>query len=339
MHTGLHKLLRYFYQKFKVMAKARIVFMGTPAFATASLKALHESGHEIVGVVTVPDKPAGRGQKIHVSDVKQYAVDQGLYLLQPEKLKEPTFIEELKKLQADIFVVVAFRMLPKDVWSIPPRGTFNLHGSLLPQYRGAAPINHAVINGEKVSGVTTFLIDEAIDTGNIILRKETPISDIDTAGTLHDRLMEIGAKAVVETVNILMDGKPALIPQNTLIKEGEILHPAPKIYRETSKINPATDALSIYNKVRGLSPYPGAYMVLDTGNGDVQEIKLFETAVRQGNAGDIGKVHTDGKTYLSFETTHNQLEIKSLQSSGKKRLTIEEWLRGIKSTAGDWRVI
>lgn len=321
------------------MGKARIVFMGTPGFATASLKALHESGHDVVGVVTVPDKPAGRGQKMHVSDVKQYAVEHNLHLLQPEKLKNTDFIEELKKLNADIFVIVAFRMLPKEVWSIPTLGTFNLHGSLLPQYRGAAPINHAVMNGETISGVTTFLIDEAIDTGNIILRKEAAISNTDTAGTLHDRLMDIGAKAVVETVELLMNGKPVLIPQDQLMAAGEQLHPAPKIYRETCKVNPHDTALSIYNKVRGLSPYPGAYLVMDFGNNDIQEIKIFETAVREGNSGDIGKVHTDGKTYLSFECVHNQLEIKSLQSPGKKRLAIEEWLRGVKSTTGNWRVV
>lgn len=321
------------------MGKARIVFMGTPAFATASLKALHESGHEIVGVVTVPDKPAGRGQKMHVSDVKQYAVEHGLPVLQPEKLKNPIFIEELQKLNADIFVVVAFRMLPKEVWSIPPKGTFNLHGSLLPQYRGAAPINHAVMNGETVSGVTTFLIDEAIDTGNIIVRKEVPVSDTDTAGTLHDKLMEIGAATVVETVDLLMNGKPELISQNQLIREGEVIHAAPKIFRETCKLQPGDTALAIHNKVRGLSPYPGAYLVMDFGNGDIQELKIFETALRTGNTTDFGKVHTDGKTYLGFETKNNILEIKSLQSPGKKRLGIEEWLRGVKSTDYNWRVI
>lgn len=321
------------------MGKARIVFMGTPAFATASLKALHESGHDVVGVVTVPDKPAGRGQKMHVSDVKQYAVDHGLHLLQPEKLKNPAFVEELKSLDADVFVVVAFRMLPREVWSIPKKGTFNLHGSLLPQYRGAAPINHAVINGEKITGVTTFLIDEAIDTGNIILRKEEKITDTDTAGSLHDRLMEIGAEAVVETVNLLMQGSAVITPQSEWIREGEDLKPAPKIFRENTKINPHEKAIHIYNKVRGLSPYPGSYLVMDFGEGKSEEIKVFETAVKAGQTNDIGKVHTDGKTYVSFETAENLLEIKSLQSPGKKRLGIEDWLRGMKSASGGWRVL
>ena len=321
------------------MAKARIVFMGTPAFATASLKALHEAGHHIVGVVTVPDKPAGRGQKVHLSDVKQYALEHGLPLLQPEKLKNPEFIQALKDLRADIFVVVAFRMLPKEVWSIPPRGTFNLHGSLLPQYRGAAPINHAVMNGEAVSGVTTFLIDEAIDTGNILLRREEPVSFTDTAGSLHDRLMRLGAQTVLETVDMLMAGKPTLIPQDTLVRPGEMLHPAPKLFRETGKLSPDAPALVLYNKVRGLSPYPGAYIVMDFGGGDVQEIKEFETALMEGPYGNLGKVHTDGKTFLAFETKDKLLAINSLQSPGKKRLEIAEWLRGIKSTAGNWRVL
>lgn len=339
MHTVFDKRGCYFYGNFNGMAKARIVFMGTPAFATASLRALHQAGHHIVGVVTVPDKPAGRGQKMHVSDVKQYAVEHGLPLLQPEKLKNPEFVQALKDLHADIFVVVAFRMLPKEVWSIPPRGTFNLHGSLLPQYRGAAPINHAVMNGETVSGVTTFLIDEAIDTGNILLRREEPVSFTDTAGTLHDRLMTLGADTVLETVDLLMQGKPPIIAQSELVKEGETLHPAPKLFRETGKLSPDVPALILYNKVRGLSPYPGSYIVMDFGDGDIQEIKVFETAIREGKAGDIGKVHTDGKHFLSFETPDNQLEIKTLQSPGKKRLEIAEWLRGIKSAAGDWRVL
>lgn len=339
MHTVFDKRDPYFYRNFNGMAKARIVFMGTPGFATASLRALHEAGHNIVGVVTVPDKPAGRGQKMHISDVKQYALEQQLPLLQPEKLKNPEFVQALKDLNADIFVVVAFRMLPKEVWSIPSRGTFNLHGSLLPQYRGAAPINHAVMNGETVSGVTTFLIDEAIDTGNIILRREEPVLFTDTAGSLHDRLMVLGAQTVLETVDVLMAGKPDLIPQNTLVAPGEVLHPAPKLFRETGKLSPDAPALILYNKVRGLSPYPGAYLVMDMGNGDVQEIKVFETALREGKSGDLGKVHTDGKSFLSFETNDNQLEIKSLQSPGKKRLEIAEWLRGVKSTSADWRVL
>lgn len=321
------------------MEKARIVFMGTPAFATASLRALHEAGHEIAGVVTVPDKPAGRGQKLHVSDVKNYAVEHRLPLFQPEKLKNPEFIQQLQALQADIFVVVAFRMLPREVWSIPPRGTFNLHGSLLPQYRGAAPINHAVINGETKSGVTTFLIDEAIDTGNILLRREEPIHFTDTAGTLHDRLMLLGARTVAETVDLLMRGTPQPVSQDTLLAPGEVLHPAPKLYRETGRIRPDEPALALYNRIRGLSPYPGAYMVLDMGEDGQQEIKLFETAIREGESGDLGKVHTDGKTFLSFETKNNQLEIKSLQSPGKKRLEIGEWLRGIKSASAHWRVL
>lgn len=338
MHTVFDKSSRYFYRNFNGMEKARIVFMGTPAFATASLKALHEAGHEIVAVVTVPDKPAGRGQKMHVSDVKQYAVAQGFRVLQPDKLKNPEFTAELETLGADLFVVVAFRMLPREVWSIPPRGTFNLHGSLLPQYRGAAPINHAVMNGETESGVTTFLIDEAIDTGNILLRKTEPVFPDDTAGTLHDRLMETGARTVTETVELLMAGKPEPIPQTQLTAPGTPLMPAPKLFRENCKLDPGRPARALHNQVRGLSPYPGAYLTVDTGEG-LQEIKIFETGVREGISGDLGKVHTDGKTFLSFETSDKQLEIKSLQSPGKKRLETAEWLRGMKSTTGGWRVV
>lgn len=338
-HTVFDKSQRYFYRNFNGMKKSRIVFMGTPAFATYILKALHEHGHDIAAVVTVPDKPAGRGQKMHVSDVKQYAVAHNLPLLQPDKLKNTDFVDALKNLKADVFVVVAFRMLPREVWSIPPHGTFNLHASLLPQYRGAAPINHAVINGETLSGVTTFLIDEAIDTGNIILRREEPITDTDTAGTLHDRLMVLGAGAVLETVDMLMAGNPNPVSQDRLLQPGETPKPAPKIYRADCKIDPNNDAVSIYNKARGLSPYPGAYLVMDFGGGDVQEIKVFETAVKEGPSGDYGKVHTDGKTFLSIETKNKQLEIKSLQSPGKKRLEIAEWLRGMKSTDAHWRVL
>lgn len=322
------------------MQKARIVFMGTPSFATASLKALQESQHEVVAVVTVPDKPAGRGQKMNISDVKAYALEQELPILQPEKLKNPEFIAELKALNADIFVVVAFRMLPKDVWSIPTKGTFNLHASLLPQYRGAAPINHAVINGETKTGVTTFLIDEAIDTGNIILRKEEPIYETDTAGALHDRLMILGAGTVVETIDLLISGNYRLTPQSELVGDNETLHPAPKLFRESGRIQPNKTAREIHNMARGLSPYPGSYIIMDMGNGEQQEIKVFETYEKVPETPlPAGKVHSDGKDFLCFGTAHNSICINKLQSPGKKRLDVKEWLRGIKSTYQDWRVI
>lgn len=319
--------------------KARIVFMGTPAFATSSLKALHEAGHDIAAVVTVPDKPAGRGQKMQVSDVKNYALEHGIKVLQPEKLKNAEFLEELKSLQADLFVVVAFRMLPKEVWSLPPLGCFNLHGSLLPQYRGAAPINHAVINGETLTGVTTFLIDEAIDTGNILLRKEEPIYIHDTAGSLHDRLMQTGAGLVLDTVDLLLKGNVQVISQQELLKEGEVLKPAPKIFRETCRIHPQESAENIYNKVRGLSPYPGAYFVMQISDTEQADIKIFETEINTMHTGEPGTLHSDGKTYLAFNTSDKSINIKSLQSPGKKRLSIEEWLRGNKSFSLDWRVI
>jgi len=238
-----------------IEALPRIVFMGTPWFAVASLRALHENGYPVVCVVTVPDKPAGRGRKIATSPVKDYALANGLPVLQPEKLRDNGFVSTLKNLQADIFVVVAFRMLPEEVWSIPPSGTFNLHASLLPQYRGAAPINHAIFNGETKTGVTTFLIDREIDTGNILLSEGTEILPADNAGSLHDRLMTIGAGLVVETVKGLYHGKLKPVPQ--LSEPGVILHSAPKILPSDTLIDWKEPAVRIHNKIRGLSPFPG----------------------------------------------------------------------------------
>ncbi len=319
--------------------KARIVFMGTPAFATASLKALYEAGHDIAAVVTVPDKPAGRGLKVHVSDVKQFATEHNLPLLQPEKLKNPEFIQKLKDLQADIFVVVAFRMLPTEVWSIPPKGTFNLHASLLPRFRGAAPINHAIIQGEKITGVTTFLIDEKIDTGNIILRKEEPIAPDDTAGSLHDRLMLIGAQAVTETIDLLMEGKAQIKSQEEFVREGEELPEAPKIHRDFCRLNPHEPADVSERKVRGLTPYPGTWMMLDDGMGAPKEIKVFSVAILNEDKAEPGRVFSDGKTFLGIQTASKILLINELQSPGKKRLGVKEWLAGIKSETGNWRVL
>jgi methionyl-tRNA formyltransferase len=328
-----------FTQILEMKKKARIVFMGTPAFATASLKVLHEAGHDIAAVVTAPDKPAGRGQKMQASDVKKYALEHGIQVLQPEKLKDTGFLEKLKSLQADLFVVVAFRILPKEVWCLAPLGCFNLHGSLLPQYRGAAPINHAIMNGETLTGVTTFLIDEAIDTGKILLRKEEPIYAHDTAGSLHDRLMQTGARLVLDTVDLLLKGNVQAVSQQELLKEGEVLKPAPKIFKETCRVHPQESAKNIHNKIRGLSPYPGAYVVMRISDTEQTEIKIFETEINPLHTGEPGTLHSDGKTYLAFNTSDKSINIKSLQSPGKKRLPIEEWLRGNKSFSLDWRVI
>jgi methionyl-tRNA formyltransferase len=237
----------------------RIVFMGTPTFAVESLKALVENGYNVVGVITTPDKPAGRGYRMQASEVKKYALEHDLLLLQPEKLKNEVFLNELKQLKADLQIVVAFRMLPEVVWNMPRLGTFNLHASLLPQYRGAAPINWAIINGEKETGVTTFFLSHEIDTGKIIFREKMPINDDDNAGTLHDKLMKLGAELVLKTVDAVLENSIDTIPQSELISDETILKPAPKIFKETCRINWEDTAENIYNLIRGLSPTPTAW--------------------------------------------------------------------------------
>ena len=250
----------------------RIVFMGTPEFAVESLKALVESGYQVVGVITMPDKPIGRGHKIQYSAVKEYALSQNLTILQPENLKNEDFLTRLKTLKADLQVVVAFRMLPKAVWDMPPFGTFNLHASLLPQYRGAAPINWAIINGEEETGATTFFLTHEIDTGNIILQKKIPINRTDNAGTIHNKLMTLGAEMVLETVDLLLNEKIKAIPQKNLIDKNETLKPAPKIFRETCQLSLDKSVEEAYNFVRGLSPYPQLGLKQHFLNG---KIRLF----------------------------------------------------------------
>jgi len=303
----------------------RIVFMGTPAFAVASLDALIKSGCDIVGVVTAPDKPAGRGQKISQSAVKEYAVANGLKVLQPEKLKDQAFLDELKALQADLQVVVAFRMLPDIVWTMPIRGTVNLHASLLPQYRGAAPINWVLINNEKESGVTTFFLKHDIDTGNLLFTEKITLTGDETAGELHDRLMNKGAGLLVKTVKGIESGRYSEYPQSQLVNHEELKH-APKIFKENCIIdwNQSTD--KIYNLIRGLSPIPTAYTLL---NGKI--LKVYKTEKREINP-DIqpGNFVTDNKTYLSFATKDGLLNLIDVQLEGKKRMGIEEFLRGVK---------
>lgn len=296
--------------------------MGTPEFAVPSLKSLVESNSNIVAVVTVPDKPSGRGQKQTASPVKQYAEEKGIPVLQPEKLKNPEFLQELKSYHADLQVVVAFRMLPEVVWNMPPKGTFNLHSSLLPQYRGAAPINWAVINGETETGVTTFFIEKDIDTGKIIFQDKEAISPDDDAGSLHDRLMLKGAQLVVKTVKAIEDGSFPQEPQN----EPADIKIAPKIFRETCEIDWKKPALEIHNFVRGLSPYPAAWTVL---NG--LSCKIFRTKpVETEEAAQPGEYRTDHKTYLHFRTGNGWLSVENLQLEGKKRMDIGDFLRGNK---------
>ncbi|SDP60344.1 methionyl-tRNA formyltransferase [Mucilaginibacter sp. OK268] len=303
----------------------RIVFMGTPEFAVASLDALIKAGSDIVGVVTAPDKPAGRGQKVSESAVKQYAVANGLKVLQPEKLKNPEFLAELKSLHADLQVVVAFRMLPEVVWAMPPKGTINLHASLLPQYRGAAPINWVLINGEKESGATTFFLKHEIDTGDVLFTEKVTLNGHETAGTLHDWLMNKGAGLLVKTVKAVESGRYHEHPQTALLTGEELKH-APKIFKEDCLIDWTQPAQNIYNKIRGLSPIPTAYTEL---NGKVLKIygSELQTEVPAIQPGDF---LTDNKTYLKFAAKDGFISLTDIQLEGKKRMGIEDFLRGMR---------
>jgi methionyl-tRNA formyltransferase len=307
----------------KGLKDLRIVFMGTPEFAVASLNALLQAGCNIVGVITAPDRPAGRGLKLTQSAVKKYAEEKGLHTLQPEKLKNPQFLEELHLLQADLQIVVAFRMLPELVWNMPPMGTINLHGSLLPQYRGAAPINWAIINGEKQTGVTTFKLQHQIDTGDILLQKPIDISENETAGELHDEMKEVGAALLVKTVAGLSNGSIQEQPQQ--LADGEVKH-ASKIFTETCKIDWNKPSSEIHNLVRGLSPFPGAIAQLNN-----KILKIYCSKVEiNSSPGQPGSVHTDHKSYLKFATSDGYIHVLDLQLEGKKRMMVEDFLRGYK---------
>ncbi|MCR5315422.1 MAG: methionyl-tRNA formyltransferase [Bacteroidaceae bacterium] len=316
----------------------RIVYMGTPDFAVESLRCLVEGGYNIVGVITMPDKPIGRhGSVLQPSPVKQYAMEQGLKVLQPEKLKDETFIEELRSLKADLQIVVAFRMLPEVVWSMPPMGTFNLHASLLPQYRGAAPLNWAIINGETETGITTFFLKHEIDTGKVIQQVRVPIEETDNVGIIHDKLMLLGGKLVTETVDNILAGTINPIEQSVLEDDSSQLKPAPKIFRETCQINwLEKNTKQVYDFIRGLSPYPAAWTTLQSPNGKAQEVKIYEAAKEQP-ANDciaIGEIVSDGKNYLKVKTSDGYIDIKTLQLSGKKRMAVSEFLRGFKYEKG-----
>ncbi|MDB5193262.1 MAG: methionyl-tRNA formyltransferase [Segetibacter sp.] len=305
----------------------RIVFMGTPEFAVASLDALVQAGCNIVGVITAPDKPAGRGMKLTESAVKKYAVEKGLHLLQPEKLKNPEFLEELKALKADLQIVVAFRMLPVVVWDMPPLGTINLHGSLLPQYRGAAPINWAIINGEAFTGVTTFKLQHQIDTGNILLQEKIEIGEDETAGELHDRMKEIGAQLLVKTVEGFASGTLKEQPQDALMLDGavEFKH-APKIFTETCVIDWNNSVAAIHNLIRGLSPYPGALTKLNE-----KVLKIYGSGKENvAPTHSVGSVVTDHKTFLKFAAVDGYVFVLDLQLEGKKRMKVEDFLRGYR---------
>lgn len=313
--------------------KPRIVFMGTPEFAVSSLEAIVAAGYEVAAVVTVPDRKSGRGQKITFSPVKEYALSHGMAVLQPEKLRDPEFLEELQVLAADLFVVVAFRMLPQVVWAMPPMGTFNLHASLLPQYRGAAPINWAIINGETESGVTTFMLNERIDEGGILMQECTLILPNDNAGTLHDRLAEIGSRLVVETIQGLADGTLKPQPQN----DSTLLSPAPKIFKADCVIDWRRNGKEICDFVRGLSPYPAATTAMTTGQGESVEMKIYEVEYETTEQTEsVGTIITDQKKMLKIAVNDGFVTIMSLQISGKKKITASEFLRGYNIK--DWKL-
>lgn len=326
-YPWLEKLKLTHLTDFNMARKLRIVFMGTPDFAVESLKSIIENGYEVVGVITAPDRPAGRGRKLQESAVKTYAVAQGLKVLQPEKLKNPEFIEELKSLNANLQVVVAFRMLPVIVWDMPQYGTFNLHGSLLPQYRGAAPINWAIMNGEKESGVTTFFIEKEIDTGKILFQQKVAIDTYDNAGILHDKLMEVGGKLVVKTLKAIENNDYSETSQESLFKSENELKPAHKIFKEDCKIDWNESMEKINNFVRGLSPYPCAWTEFEDKNKEILTAKIYEVSVIDSKKHEF-KVESDNKTFIHVSTPNGKLSMIEFQPAGKRKMKVEEYLKG-----------
>lgn len=317
------------------MNQLRIVFMGTPEFAAYHLKTLHNEGANIVAVITAPDKPAGRGQKLKPSAVKEMALQLGIPVLQPEKLKNPAFLEELKGYRPDLQIVVAFRMLPEAVWALPPKGTFNLHASLLPQYRGAAPINWAIINGEKETGVTTFFLNHDIDTGDIIMQEKIAIGPDDNAGDVHDRLMETGASLVVKTVKAIEANTVNEMPQD--FYESNSLKPAPKIFKEDGRLDWNHSAPYVYNKIRGLSPYPGAWTELNEPGKKPVSLKIFSTTlIKETSSLKPGEIYCDKKSVIKVGTNDHSLLINEWQLAGKKRMKVEDFLRGYKWQEGTY---
>jgi methionyl-tRNA formyltransferase len=314
----------------------RIVYMGTPEFAVEGLRALVEKGYNIIGVITVPDKPVGRhGSVLQSSPVKEYAGSKHIPVLQPEKLKDEVFLSQLREWKADLQIVVAFRMLPEVVWDMPRLGTFNLHASLLPQYRGAAPINHAVINGETETGVTTFFLTHEIDTGKIIRQKQIPITDTDNAGIVHDKLMQAGAALVVETVDLILSGEVNTIPQEQLYQHPSELHPAPKINKEICRIYWNLPLKKTYDFIRGLSPYPAAWTELLTPEGNKQVLKIYQTEKHPASHQlPTGTIVTDNKKYIDIAVPDGYVRLLSLQLAGKRRMNATDFLNGFKQLEG-----
>ncbi len=316
----------------------KIVFMGTPEFAVASLEKLLQNNYTIAGVVTVPDKPAGRGQQVQQSAVKKYALEKGLTLLQPEKLKDEHFLNQLRELKADLQIVVAFRMLPEVVWKMPALGTINLHGSLLPQYRGAAPINWAVINGEKETGVSTFFLQQEIDTGKIIFQEKTPIGENENVGELHDKLMNIGAELILKTVKAIEKNDFQQIDQLEMIGENGIIKSAPKIFKADCRIDWTKSIDEIHDLIRGLSPYPGSFTDFVSGDGKMVSVKLFSTKKELiQHYFPVGRIISDSKNELKIAVKNGFVHINELQAAGKKRMAVHEFLRGFQLN-GKWRV-
>lgn len=316
----------------------KIVYFGTPEFAASQLEAILDAGYEVAAVVTMPDKPAGRGKKIQYSDVKKVALERQLPLLQPERLKDPVFLDTLASYQADLFIVVAFRMLPASVWAMPPMGTFNLHASLLPQYRGAAPINHAIINGETETGLTTFFLNEEIDKGKVILQKKVSIRPDETAGELHDELMLLGHSVILETLQKIEKGEISPVTQEELA-QGIQLKDAPKIFKDFCYVKWNQDCTTVYNHIRGLSPYPAAHTQIASEHDERLDLKIFQCSIETCTPKEaLGTLLSDGKTFLKVAMKDGYLHLKTLQQAGKKSMNIEEFLRGFR-IEGSWKVV
>lgn len=312
--------------------------MGTPEFAVETLKLLLQNNYNVVGVITVPDKPAGRGQQLQQSAVKKYASEKGLNILQPEKLKDENFLKQLKDLKADLQIVVAFRMLPEVVWNMPPLGTINLHGSLLPHYRGAAPINWAIINGEKETGVSTFFLQQEIDTGKIIFQERTPISENETAGEIHDKLMLIGAQLIIKTLRAIENGNYPQIEQSKLISDNESIKNAPKIFKPDCRIDWSRTVEEIHNQIRGLSPYPAAFTDFVSPDGKIVQVKIFRSKKEIDiHHLPVSSIISDSKNYIKIAVKNGYINIEELQVAGKKKMAVNEFLRGFQ-LKNDWKV-
>jgi methionyl-tRNA formyltransferase len=317
--------------------KLKIIFLGTPEFAVSSLEILLKNNYEIAGVVTAPDQPSGRGLQLTQSAVKKFALQHHLKIFQPVKLKDEQFLGEIKKLNADLFIVVAFRMMPKELWQMAPLGTFNLHASLLPQYRGAAPINRAIMNGEKQTGVTTFFLKHEVDTGNILLQEKVSIGENETAGELHDKLKIAGPELVLKTVKAIETNNYKEVSQTELLNENEQLKTAPKIFKDDCRINWNQNIEIIHNHIRGLSPYPAAFTEIISPDKQIYLVKIFKSEKEiSATATSAGKLETDGKTFLKISGTNGFIKIPEIQLQGKKKLLAEEFLRGFK-ISNDWK--